>query len=90
MGTLTFVIAFIFAANKSSFYNFRVQRKTAVNILACFLSGQNLAAALPTTAGSEELFLCHVSDSFLCCYGRVEESRMEERLNDHHKGDEKV
>jgi hypothetical protein len=53
MCTLTFVIAFIFAANKSAFYNFGVQRKTAAKILACFLSGQNLATALPTTAGSE-------------------------------------
>ena len=40
MNTLTFVIAFIVAANKSAFYDFGVQRRKAAKICACFLSGQ--------------------------------------------------
>jgi hypothetical protein len=40
MNTLTFVIAFIFAANKSTFYDFGVQRRKAAQNFACFLSGQ--------------------------------------------------
>ena len=40
MNTLTFVIAFIFAANKSAFYDFGVQRRKAAKIFSCFLSGQ--------------------------------------------------
>jgi hypothetical protein len=40
MNTLTFVIAFIFAANKSAFYDFGEQRRKAAKIFACFLSGQ--------------------------------------------------
>ena len=40
MNTLTFVIAFIVAANKSAFYDFGVQRRKAAKIFACFLSGQ--------------------------------------------------
>jgi hypothetical protein len=41
MCTLTFVIAFIFATNKSAFYNFGAQRRKAAKIFACFLSGLN-------------------------------------------------
>jgi hypothetical protein len=40
MNTLTFVIAFILAANKSAFYDFGVQRRKAAKIFVCFLSGQ--------------------------------------------------
>jgi hypothetical protein len=40
MNTITFVIAFIFAANKRAFYDFGVQRRKAAKIFACFLSGQ--------------------------------------------------
>ena len=40
MNTLTFVITFIFAANKSAFYDFGVQRRKGAKIFACFLSGQ--------------------------------------------------
>ncbi len=47
---ITFVIGFIFAANKSAFYDFGEQRRKAAKILAYFLSGHNMTRVTPLAA----------------------------------------
>jgi uncharacterized membrane protein len=41
--TKTFVIGFIFVADKSAFHDLSVQRRIAAKIFACFLAFQNRA-----------------------------------------------